>query len=80
MYTIKNPYNKNKYSQLKLFKMIASGGAGQIYKTNLKNVVAKIYIKDRDKKLYEKKVLAMLLKPPKGIEAIKINYLNLRGL
>ena len=42
MYTIKNPYNKNKYSQLKLFKMIASGGAGQIYKTNLKNVVAKL--------------------------------------
>ncbi len=68
MLSVKTPGNNKTYNNIKLNKLIASGGAGKIYNTNFKNIVAKIYISEKDKKLYENKVLSMLSKPPKGID------------
>ena len=68
MFIIKTPASSKAFNNLRLKKLIASGGAGKIFKTNFENLVAKIYITDKDKKLYENKVLSMLSKPPKGID------------
>ena len=68
MFIIKTPASKKGFKNLRFKELIASGGAGKIFKTNFENLVAKIYITDEDKKLYENKVLSMLSKPPKGID------------
>ena len=62
MFIIKAPVSNKGFKNLRLKKLIASGGAGKIYKTNFENLVAKIYITDKDKKLYENKVLSMFIK------------------
>ena len=44
MFIIKTPVSNKGFKNLRLKKLIASGGAGKIFKTNFENLVAKIYI------------------------------------
>ena len=68
MFSVRTPTSNRTFNNLKLKELIASGGAGKIFKTNFERLVAKIYITEQDKNLYESKVLSMLSKPPHEID------------